>query len=543
MQHNTIFDLGSDPAEIEASYKANYPWLAPWTIRIASQYMPILTQLLDDFVTILGKSPKFRFLRITEDLITDEPHQGGLCIFISSPIRNSAKLLAMHQQTKYAIEESKKICKHCGTRLQRKENFNCDEDALAKYPSLKLLSLPKYARIRWICENCLIGDWLAEQIQRQAIGNDRKQDDVDAQSSGEMAGDSTLVTTSDGHSQATPTHTSEQPLTVKVNIIDPAALDRLETENSTGSRDTVGRIKGILKKIKSRPLEKELTQIPINWRMDCQQLAEDYPNFAEVILFLRNQMALSAVAGDRVLRFAPFLLVGGPGIGKSDFMLTLADGFDSPLEIINISNSQTGSALTGSEQYWGNSQTGNLFNTLVTGDRANPIYCLDEIDKARNDDAYNVLAALHQLLEAKQARRFVDLSVPDLRFDASHVLWMATANDLDQIAKPIVDRFAVFEIDEPNAEQMRMITRKQYRRFIATHPAGHYFEPEPKEDVLMALCRYHPRQVRKTLERCFGSAAFDERPYITLNDVHDCEQGHQKRSASMQRGIGFLAAL
>jgi len=142
-------------------------------------------------------------------------------------------------------------------------------------------------------------------------------------------------------------------------------------------------------------------------------------------------------------------MLGEPGVGKTEFMLTLANDLNTTLEIIDISTSQSGASLSGSDNYWSNTKTGMLFNALIFGELANPILLLDEIDKGRSDDGYDPLAALHQLLEQRQAKEFCDLSVPEIKIDASHVLWIATANNIELIESQIVDRFTVFNISVP----------------------------------------------------------------------------------------------
>jgi ATP-dependent Lon protease len=178
-----------------------------------------------------------------------------------------------------------------------------------------------------------------------------------------------------------------------------------------------------------------------------------------------------------------------------------------------------------------------LFNALVFNQVANPIVMMDEIDKVRGDKSYNPLAALHQLLELRQAKRFRDLSVPELNVDASHVIWIATANTLDNIDKPIIDRFTVFPIADPSRTQMSAIVTNQYQRFIDTHPCGKIFEGNRiLPEVLDELCKHHPRKVRKMLDQAFGLAAIHKRSYLTVDDIKACDSGDKRKT-----GIGFMS--
>lgn len=129
------------------------------------------------------------------------------------------------------------------------------------------------------------------------------------------------------------------------------------------------------------------------------------------------------------------------------------------------------------------------------------------------------------------------MSVPELTIDASHVLWMATANHLEALEQPIIDRFTVFEISDPSNAQMPAIVNNQYQRFIDKHPSGQVFEDAIRDDVLAELCKHHPRKVRKLLEQSFGLAAFDKRNYLTVADIQASDTGEGRKKA----GIGFLA--
>lgn len=253
------------------------------------------------------------------------------------------------------------------------------------------------------------------------------------------------------------------------------------------------------------------------------------------VTFIRHQFALSNVS-DQQLRFPPFLLVGDAGIGKTEYMLTLANLCQTTLEVIDISSAQSGATLSGSESFWGNTKTGVIFNSLMFNDIANPIFMLDEIDKANESLSYQPLAALHGLLEARQAKQFKDLSVPDILIDASNIIWIATANSVDSIEKPIVDRFLVFHVETPTVKQMINIVSNQYSRYLSHSVAGQFFEAEIRRDVVDELCKYYPRSVKKRLSMAFGFAANEQRNYLTVSDIQNNKLNEERK----KRGVGFM---
>jgi ATP-dependent Lon protease len=528
------------PDELLDTLLSQFPWAARWSIRTSSGLAEVVSRLLVDIEDILGPEPALEFLRIVEESREDEPCLRTLRVFIESKSSIDAQVNALTHAIDSARAHAKTCCYRCGDTLQSKDVY--DEDERQRYPFLAQFTndgrfLPSVIRV---CMACAAQDWSRNQLQQEPATSalakpaveevgDNVFNSIELDSEAEDSGGEAV-------SDSDPAFRDVAgPKAVTVTLYRLADVDRLEQNSREAPKDQAIRIKNLVKLIRQGAPEKRLAAIPEHWRAFCDELTRKFPNFKSVIRFIRNQMALAQVS-DGVLRLPPLLLVGGPGVGKTEFMMTLASGCRVALEIIDISNAQTGSALTGAEAYWSNSQPGRLFNTLVLGEVANPLIMLDEIDKARVDNAYRPLSALHQLLEARQARQFYDLSLPDLQFDASHVIWIATANSLDTLEKPIIDRFAVFHIEEPTKDQMAVIIDNLYERFIDHHPSGGFFERTIGHEAKAALCAYHPRKVRKLLDLAFGQAAYEERTYLMAQDIHESDSREVRR-----QGIGFLS--
>ena len=84
--------------------------------------------------------------------------------------------------------------------------------------------------------------------------------------------------------------------------------------------------------------------------------------------------------------------------------------------------------LTGASAQWQNARPGKIAQALIEGEYANPVVVLDEIDKSGGDHRYDPMGALYTLLERDTAASFKDEFI-DVDMDASHILWIATAND------------------------------------------------------------------------------------------------------------------
>ena len=244
-------------------------------------------------------------------------------------------------------------------------------------------------------------------------------------------------------------------------------------------------------------------------------LYEASPNFGEVVDDLRKFLAL-ALSGNEAVQFTPMLLLGEPGLGKTYFAKRLAQALGTGFEFVSMSSLTAGWVLTGASAQWHNARPGKVAQTLIEGEYANPVVVLDEVDKAGGDSRYDPLGALYSLLERDTASHFKDEFI-DVDMDASHILWIATANDDSSIPEPILNRMNVYEIDRPDAEGSRRIALSVYREILDAHRWP--FPAEPAESVIERLAAIPPRDMRKLLLDAFGTARLANRDYLVPEDV------------------------
>ena len=264
-----------------------------------------------------------------------------------------------------------------------------------------------------------------------------------------------------------------------------------------------------------------------------EALVEEYPNFAPVIEHTADQLAIAAL-GNGWLRLPAVLLLGEPGIGKSVFADALAATLGVKCRRFTMSHATQGGALGGLAAYWGTGTTGEVFNVLLRGEALNPVFVLDEIDKAAGttEGRYNPLGPLHCLLEPEDAKQFVD-EYAGVPIDASWFSWVATANDLHVLPAPIVSRLLVFDIRLPNRAELRQIGRRQYRRLVDDCGLAGYL-PVEAPATLLDQVEGNPRELHILMQQAIGRMA------------RDCKAGRELRviapppAPGHRRGMGFV---
>jgi ATP-dependent Lon protease len=245
------------------------------------------------------------------------------------------------------------------------------------------------------------------------------------------------------------------------------------------------------------------------------ELYDAAPNFVEVIDDVRKFLAL-AVAGNEAVQLPPILLLGEPGLGKTYFAKKLAKALGTGFQFVSMNSLTAGWVLTGASAQWHNARPGKVAQTLIDGDYANPVMVLDEVDKSGGDARYDPLGALYTLLERDTATTFKDEFI-EVDIDASHILWVATANDDAPLPDPIVNRMNVYAIERPDADGARRIALAVYREILDAH---HWpFPLEPSAGVLERIASIPPRDMRKLLLDAFGTARLADRDQLVPEDI------------------------
>lgn len=186
-------------------------------------------------------------------------------------------------------------------------------------------------------------------------------------------------------------------------------------------------------------------------------------NLRDPIQKLKIDLTLASAMRAKDFRVRPILLTGEPGVGKTQFALKLAEMLGVPTQKWSAGSSQANFQLTGGDSAWRNARPGMIFDMLAKGSAATPILVLDEVDKIGDDGRYPVTPVLLDLLEAETASAFQDtfLRMP---FDASRIICVLTANDIDAVPPALLSRVEVFDIRAPDPDQRLQIILAEAQR-------------------------------------------------------------------------------
>lgn len=258
-------------------------------------------------------------------------------------------------------------------------------------------------------------------------------------------------------------------------------------------------------------------------------LDEDHYGLEEVkdriLEFLSSVIKRGKVAGSIIC------LVGPPGVGKTSIGKSIAHALNREFFRFSVGGMRDEAEIKGHRRTYIGAMPGKLIQALKRAGTSNPVIMLDEIDKIGSSFRGDPASALLEVLDPEQNPSFLDHYL-DIPFDLSNVLFVTTANQLDTIPGPLLDRMEIIQLSGYILEEKVQIAR---RYLVPKQLREHGFEEDEikfTEDALRIIVDKYAReagvrnlekQIRKIIRKSTLKLAEEEEMNfeVQADDIQD----------------------
>ncbi len=277
----------------------------------------------------------------------------------------------------------------------------------------------------------------------------------------------------------------------------------------------------------------EYTKDNLDLKRAQRTLDHDHYGMDKVKERILEYMAVLKLRGD--LKSPIICLYGPPGVGKTSLGKSIASAMKRKYVRMSLGGLHDESEIRGHRRTYIGAMPGRIIKSIQKAGSSNPVFILDEIDKVtQNNINGDPASALLEVLDPEQNNAFHD-NYLDVDYDLSKVLFIATANDLNTIPRPLLDRMELIEVsgyiteEKTEIAKRHLIPRELENTGLATLDEKPQFNKAAIEKIIEQYTRESgvrqlEKQVNKALRKLAYSKAVGEDVAlgkITPNQIED----------------------